>query len=144
MSEFRQTKLFLVDDDPLFLRLLCIEFAQLENIQTVTFTTGEQCLSGLDQLPDIIILDYHLNGLDPDAMNGLDTLDRIKMKLPDVPVIMLSAQDQIEVAISCLHHGAYDYVVKSETYFMRLQKIISTILSFNKMAKDLNWYIDRS
>jgi len=40
---------------------------------------------------------------------------------------MLSAQDKIDVAINCMHHAAFDYVVKSETAFMRLQKIITTI-----------------
>jgi hypothetical protein len=42
-----------------------------------------------------------------------------------------------------MHHKAFDYVVKSETAFMRLQKNITNILSYNKMEKELTWYMDR-
>ena len=76
-------------------------------------------------------------------MNGLETLDKIKTFNPKTPVIMLSSQDKIEVAINCMHHKAFDYVVKSETAFVRLQKIISSIFKYQKMEKQLNWYMDR-
>ncbi|MFA4865007.1 MAG: response regulator, partial [Bacteroidales bacterium] len=61
----------------------------------------------------------------------------------DIPVVMLSSQDKIDVAISCMHHRAFDYVVKSETAFIRLQKIITTIFRYKKMEKELNWYMER-
>jgi two-component system OmpR family response regulator len=77
------------------------------------------------------------------AMNGLATLDQIKTAYPQIPVIILSSQDSIEVAIKCMHHKAYDYVVKSETAFLRLQKIITNIFSYIKLEKELNWYIQR-
>jgi DNA-binding NtrC family response regulator len=57
---------------------------------------------------------------------------------------MLSSQDKIDVAINCMHHRAIDYVVKSETAFIRLQKIITSIFSYKKMEKELNWYMDRA
>jgi DNA-binding NtrC family response regulator len=76
-------------------------------------------------------------------MNGLETLDKITKLDMALPVIMLSSQDRIDVAVECLHHKAIDYVVKNETAFMRLQKIIATILSYNKMEKKLNWFEDR-
>ena len=76
-------------------------------------------------------------------MNGLATLDKIKSMNENIPVIMLSSQDKIDVAISCMHHKAFDYVVKSETAFVRLQKIISTIFEYKKMQKELNWYMER-
>ena len=77
-------------------------------------------------------------------MKGLETLDKIKSINPDIPVVMLSSQDKIEVAINCMHHRAFDYVVKSETAFVRLRKIISTIFRYTKMEKELNWYMERA
>lgn len=136
-------KLFLVDDDALFLKNLEIEFLQHANFSIETFATGELCLKNLPHAPDVIILDYFLNSINKNAMHGIETLDEIKNINPDIPVIMLSAQDKIEVAISCMHHRAVDYVVKSETAFVRLQKIISTIFKYKKMEKELNWYIDK-
>jgi two-component system OmpR family response regulator len=110
-------KLFLVDDDAVFLKSLEIEFLQHA--------------------------DYRLDGIDKNAINGIETLDRIKSYNSDIPVVMLSAQDKIEVAIDCMHHRAFDYVVKSETAFLRLQKIITSIFSYKKMEKELKWYMDR-
>ena len=143
MNEDRKIKIFLVDDDALFLKSLEIEFLDNADFTVETYPTGESCLANLSNNPDVIILDYQLDGIVQGAMNGLDTLDRIKDFNIDIPVIMLSSQDKIEVAINCMHHKAFDYVVKSETAFVRLQKIITTIFKYQKMEKELNWYMDR-
>jgi len=138
-----KVKIFLVDDDAVFLKLLEIEFLLHADFAVQTFATGELCLEHLADDPDLIILDYHLDGIVKNAMNGIETLDKIKALDPDIPVIMLSSQDKIDVAINCMHHRAVDYVVKSETAFMRLQKIITNIFSYKKMEKELNWYMER-
>jgi DNA-binding NtrC family response regulator len=137
-------KLFLVDDDAVFLKSLEIEFLQHADFAIETFETGERCMEKIAQSPDVVILDYHLDGIDKTAMNGMETLDKIKAMNPDIPVIMLSSQDKIDVAINCMHHRAFDYVVKSETAFIRLQKIITTIFTYKKMEKTLNWYMERA
>ena len=143
MNNKNKIKLFLVDDEPLFLKSLEIDFLQHGDFDIETFVTGELCVANLSQQPDIIILDYLLDSIDKNAMNGIETLDKIKDFNPDIPVIMLSAQDKIEVAIDCMHHKATDYVVKSETAFMRLQKIITTVMRIHKMEKELIWYMER-
>ena len=143
MKNENKIKLFLVDDDALFLKKLEIEFLQHADFEIETFATGELCLANLTKNPDVIILDYHLDGIDKNAINGMETLDKIKATNPDIPVIMLSSQDKIAVAIDCMHHRAFDYVVKSETSFMRLQKIITSIFSYRKMEKELSWYMER-
>jgi len=138
-----KVKLFLVDDDAVFLKLLEIEFLQHADFDIETYATGELCIENLSHIPDVIILDYHLDGVDCDAINGIDTLDQIKAFYPEMPVIMLSSQDKIDVAVNCMHHKAFDYVVKSETAFLRLKKIITTILETQKLEKQLNWYMER-
>ncbi len=136
-------KLFLVDDDALFLKSLEIEFLQNDDFIVETFATGELCIENLLHGPDIIILDYHLDGITKNAMNGIETLDKINNFNPAIQVVMLSSQDKIDVAINCIHHSAYDYVVKNETAFIRLQKIIADILNYKRIKKELNWYMDR-
>jgi len=143
MNKINKIKLFLVDDDKLFLKSLEIDFLHHADFDIETFATGELCIANLSHQPDVIILDYFLDSVDRDAINGIETLDKIKAFNPDIPVIMLSAQDKIDVAINCMHHKATDYVVKSETAFMRLQKIITTVMQFNKMEKELSWYMER-
>jgi len=122
MMKNEKIKLFLVDDDTFYLKSLEIDFLQRADFCIETFTTGEQCLENLSHNPDIIVLDYYLDSMDKTAINGIQTLDKIN---------------------ECMHHKAFDYVVKSETAFMRLQKIITTIFKYKKMEKELIWYMER-
>ena len=137
-------RIFLVDDDELFLKSLELKFMAEADFEIETFVSGAECIKSLGNTPDVIILDYHLDGIDKNAMNGIEVLDKILELKSEIPVVMLSSQDKIEVAIMCMHHKAFDYVVKSETAFVRLQKIITRIFDMRKMEKTLNWYIDRA
>jgi two-component system OmpR family response regulator len=143
MNIKNKIKLFVVDDDAVYLKLVEIEFLQYPDFELETYVTGEICIENLSHAPDLIILDYHLDGVDKNVMNGIQTLDKIKAINPGIPVVMLSAQDRIEVAISCMHHKAFDYIVKSETAFLRLQKVIATILDTQKLEESLEWYMER-
>jgi DNA-binding NtrC family response regulator len=137
-----KNRIFLVDDDKLYLKMLEIELQDNNNFILETFTTGEVCLDNLSKKPDVIVLDYYLDNLDKNAMNGIQVLDKIKLINPNIPVVILSCQDKIDVAIDCMHHFAFDYIVKSETAFVRLKKVISTIIHIKETEKALNWYMD--
>ncbi len=139
----KKIKIFLVDDDAVFLKLLEIELIEHAEFMIETYATGELCIQSLSGKPDVIILDYLLNGIESSAMNGIETLDQIKAFDPEITVVMLSAQDKIDVAINCMHHKAFDYVVKSETASFRIEKIISSIFETKKLKNQLNWYMDR-
>ena len=143
MKTIKKVKIFLVDDDALYLKVLENDFKNSYDFYIETYSTGEECIANIGNEPDIIVLDYYLDGIDKTAMNGMATLDRIKIEYPKLPVIMLSSQDSIEVAVDCMHHKAADYVVKSETAFVRLQKIVTNILKYNKIETQLNWYMER-
>jgi DNA-binding NtrC family response regulator len=142
MRNEQRVKLFLVDDDPMYLKMLEIELQQNREFELEKFATGEQCIANLYLKPDVVILDYYLDNYDKTAMNGIQVLDKIKEIDPAISVIMLSAQDKIEVAVNCMHHNAFDYIVKSETAFIRLRKAISIITRIKKTEKALNWYMD--
>ena len=143
MNNNSKANIFVVDDDEMYLKMIEIEFLQYPGFKLETFATGEICIENLSHEPDLIILDYHLDGIDKQAMNGIQALDKIKEINPLIPVVMLSSQDKIEVAINCIHHKASDYIVKSETAFLRLQKVIATILDTQKLEESLEWYMER-
>jgi two-component system, OmpR family, response regulator len=143
MINEKKILLFLVDDDALFLKSLQNEFTLNTESEIKTFVTGELCIESISENPDVIILDYFLNSVDKNAVNGLETLDRIKAINPGIPVIMLSSQDKIDVAVNCMKHQAFDYIVKSETAFLRLQRTITTIFHYQKIEKALSWYMEK-
>lgn len=142
MSNEKKTKIFLVDDDPLYLKMLEIELSNNEEFIIESFATGEICLANLDKKPDVIVLDYFLDSFDKSAMNGIQVLDKIKSTNPEISVVMLSSQDKIEVAVNCMHHKAFDYIVKSETAYIRLRKAIAVIAHIKKTERALNWYME--
>lgn len=143
MDKEKRIKVFLVDDDALLLKDLQLQFESQGIYETQTFSSGEECIMKLDQKPNVIVLDYHLDGINKNVMNGIQTLDKIKSYNNEIAVIILSSQDKIDVAVNCMHHKALDYVIKSETAFLRLHKIITTVYQFNKIEKELKWYMDR-
>src|SRR5688572_8505443 len=78
-----------------------------EGYRVLTATTGPEGLQlARDEAPDLIILDVMLPGLD-----GLEIARRIQAG-GGVPVLMLSAKDQIEDKVAGLEAGADDYLVK--------------------------------
>src|SRR3982751_6080891 len=143
MNGNKKISIFLVDDDAMYLRILSSELSEEPQYDIKTFSTGERCLEHLSDRPDVIVLDYYLNGIERSALNGLETLKKIKATHPEIPVIMLSAQDKIEVAVNCMKLQAFEYIVKSETAFTRLHSAISTMLHYKKMEKTLSWYMEK-
>jgi two-component system OmpR family response regulator len=142
-------RVFLVDDDEMYLHTL--EHNLKKNLDSTvalkTFPTGEECLKELDQSPDIIVLDYELNTKDKTAMNGIEVLKKIKSINPNIQVVMLSGQDNLEIAVNCLKNGAHDYVIKSESAFVRTTHLVKNIiynLNLKREAKRYefwNWVI---
>ena len=144
MSTTKEKTIFCIDDDYHHNEILENYLKQRYPFKVVTFTSGEEALAQLDtQKPTVIILDYYLDKTNHTAKNGLEILKMVKEKNPEIFVIILSGQEKIEIAVDTLKHGAFDYVVKSETAFVRLQKIISAIFHYKKMEKELNWYMER-
>lgn len=133
---------FLVDDDNMFLKSLEHHLQQKlkHNIIIKAFSTGESFLKNLTQKPDVVILDYYLNGQDQHAMNGVQVLEKIKLTHPEAAVIMLSGQDKMQVAIDSMKLGAYDYVVKNENAFLRAQNVIKNAMASLKMSRELKYY----
>lgn len=140
MTNQKKMKVFLVDDDPIFQKVLETQFKERTQYEIKTFSTGEDCLKQLTENPDIIFLDYQLNSLSPKAQTGLQILNKIKAINPRIEVVMLSSQDHIEVAVNCMKHDAFDYIVKSESAFMRAQKAVSAILNLKRIKKELIFY----
>jgi two-component system, NtrC family, response regulator AtoC len=99
--------IFIVDDEQAISKLLSYWAKDKWKYQVDTFATAEDALRNLGKKPDVILLDIMLPGMD-----GIETLKRIKQTEEDLPVLMLSAQGSIEVAVEALRYGAFDYFTK--------------------------------
>jgi DNA-binding NtrC family response regulator len=132
MSEPRK-KIFIVDDDQVLAEMLKDHLSKMSAYDIKIFESGEACLSNISERPGIIFLDFYLNSVNKDAMNGLEVLQEIKKTDPDIDVVMLSGQDKIDVAVKTMQYGAFDYIVKGESSFYRAEKAVYNIYRFRKL-----------
>lgn len=137
MATEQKRTVFLVDDEPIQNEMLKDYLSERFVYDLKTFENGEDALAQMHQSPEIVVLDYHLNSHKSDAKNGVEVLKAIKDKHPDVQVIMLSGQDKLEIAVDSMKYGAYDYVVKGETAFSRMENIFNNVSELHK-SKTVN------
>ena len=119
---FNSQKIFLVDDDPFCRQLIecAIRNAGYDDVQT--FENGAACLDALIEEPTIIFLDQMMG-----SVSGTDALKTIKRFNPDIYVVLVSGQQQVQVAVDSLKYGAFDYVVKDEQLANRLALVLAKI-----------------
>lgn len=137
MATDQKRTVFLVDDEPIQNEMLKDYLSERFMFDIKTFDNGEEALGQMHLAPEIIVLDYHLNLHKSDAKNGVEVLKELKDKYPASQVIMLSGQDKLEIAVDSMKYGAYDYVVKGETAFSRMENIFNNICDL-QLAKTVN------
>ncbi|OIN59278.1 sigma-54-dependent transcriptional regulator [Arsenicibacter rosenii] len=107
--------IFVVEDDVFYGTMLEYHLTLNPDYSVVRFETGKALLNNLHRKPSVITLDYSL----PD-MNGEAVLKLVRKQFPDVPVIIISGQEDISTAVTLLKNGAYDYIVKDDNTKDRL------------------------
>jgi two-component system OmpR family response regulator len=120
--------IFVVEDDNFFLEVVTDDLSENESYAVKGFSSAEACLENLNENPDVIVLDFYLDKENPDAMNGMEALEKINALDPNIKVIMLSGQDSLDVAGTLLDKGAFDYVIKDSDAIKILQKKITKAL----------------
>ncbi len=129
------TKIFLIDDDSIFCRGVQRALENDGDTDVTYFNSGEDFLSNLHQLPDIVIVDFHLPG-----KNGIEILKQIKQYNDETAVIILSGQERIEIVVEAYQNGADAYIIKNGQALFELRnsvKNLSKSVSYRKEAEHL-------
>ncbi len=129
MNTFR---IFIVEDDAIFAKVLKHHLLLNSDYEVEIFADGKSCLANLYRNPSAITLDYYLPGF-----SGLDILKKIKEFNPELPVVIVSGQQDISTAIELLRKGAYDYVLKDEDTKTRLWNIMKNIRENAKLKQKI-------
>ncbi|MCH7644269.1 MAG: sigma-54-dependent Fis family transcriptional regulator [Myxococcales bacterium] len=100
-------RVLVIDDDP-GVRDYMEALVSRQGYEVFAAVDGEEALRNLDTTrPDLVTLDVVLPGMD-----GLKTLDKLKQRLPDVPVVMLSGHGQARNIVEAMRRGASDFLRK--------------------------------
>ncbi len=132
MSTF---KIFVVEDDPFYGEMLKYHISLNPDYVVEKFENGKECLNNLYKNPAVISLDYSL----PD-MSGLEVLKKVKEHNSEIPVIIVSGQEDVSTAVNLLKEGAYDYFVKDDETKDRIWNALKNIrekLTLEKQIDDL-------
>ncbi len=115
-------RIFIVDDDPEYSALLQFQLRKIEDVDIAMFSSGEEALAHLHKEPNLMLLDLVMPG-----QGGLETLRQAKLSMPQLPVIVVSSQTVVDVALEALKYGAYDYVTKGHDDTMKISRLAEQI-----------------
>ena len=127
------TRFFVVDDDRHYARLLSYRIDKAKDHEVHVFHSGEDALDALDAVrPDLVLLDIMMPGL-----GGMETLRRLQLFEPDLPVVMISAQGTADVAVEAMKGGATDYVTKGHDDLVKLDVVVERLKDRVRLAREV-------
>ena len=125
-------KIFIVEDDPFYGRLLQHHLSMNPDYEVSVYTNGNDVLKNLHLAPDVICVDFGL----PD-MTGDKLLAKVKQYDANLPVIVISGQDEISVAVDLLKKGARDYIIKGDNTNDLLWRSIINVREHSNLKQEV-------
>ena len=134
---YRKLNLYVVDDIDYYCKLVKINLEQVGYNNIEVFYNGEDVINKLKyDNPDCIILDHILSD---NGLNGNDVLSYITINNPNIKVIILSGQENIEVAANMIKQGAYDYIIKNDLAFFNLKNTLYRLEDSVNQKEKTEW-----
>ena len=117
-------RVLIVDDEPQVLNVLKDLVVSL-GYTVVTANRAASAIAAVsaEPRPDAVLLDMTM----PGSLNGLEALQVIKAHHPDLPVIMVTANIDEELARAALREGALDYIMKPLN-IARLREVLAAAM----------------
>lgn len=132
MHEPETIRIFVIEDDPVYTKFLQYVLGLNPDFEVTCFSTGKEFVQQLHRRPAIVTLDYAL----PD-MPGEAVLRQIREFDPDIPVIVVSAQERIRTAVELLKAGAFDYISKDDDAKDRILNSIQNALQKSTLLREI-------
>lgn len=124
--------IFIVEDDPWYGEILAYHLSLNPELEIERFTNGKDCMASLHKKPNLITIDFSL----PD-INGMELFKKIKAVHADIPIIVISAQEDVGTAVELLRMGATDYLVKDDNTKDLLWNAVNRIRENQLLKKEV-------
>jgi diguanylate cyclase (GGDEF)-like protein len=133
-EEIPRTRILIVEDDDDQRQLICealgVYYGDSDCCNIVGVATAAECLEMRLESFDVVLQDFHL----PD-MPGLALLEKI-LSRADLPVIMVTGDNNCTVAAEAIRRGALDYVVKLGDYLFSIPVVVDKNIRLHRMKKE--------
>lgn len=125
-------KIFIVEDDPWYGGILEYHLSLNPDYSITRFTSGKELLANLHKEPDLITVDFSL----PD-FSGDKLYQKITATNSQIPVIVISGQEDISTAVNLLKMGVTDYLVKDDNTKDLLWNAVIKIRQTGELKKEV-------
>src|SRR5688572_24978389 len=123
LDKIKENLIFLVEDNEMYSMVLDYILTKYRQCKVIRYNTAEECLHDINMNPDLVIMDYYLP-----QMNGLEAIKKIKQYNPEISVIALTGQNDIDVVKELLDAGVNKYFQKAKDPIEKVCKAIDNML----------------
>ncbi|HTJ48428.1 MAG TPA: response regulator [Cyclobacteriaceae bacterium] len=120
---------FIIDDDPVYLKFMQNHFRLLGGFKTEVYATGEEALKNLSKEPFMIILDHNLQEA---TKNGIHYLKEIRRANNKIPVVYITGDTDPELSKKVNNIGVEGFIIKDNAFLVYLRTVLDDILSGKK------------
>ncbi len=119
-----QHKIFFLEDNRTQILVLKLAFSGFENVEVSYFSKGKELIEALEVTPDIAIVDLMLPDID-----GLELIKTVREKSPATKIVVISAQEDVNIIAAVQKEGVFNYIVKSESSLSYLRQVIADLIA---------------
>ncbi|MBN1820714.1 MAG: response regulator [Prolixibacteraceae bacterium] len=130
MQNTRNPLIFVVIESPIYNNLVVGFLKSRKYNNVMSFSKGEESLEHLKLNPDMFVCSYSMEDI-----NGMELMKKVKAELPETDFFFLSGQNDVEVAVNIVKHGATDYIVKNDKALAKLARSIDYTVNTTKSSK---------
>lgn len=119
-------RIFIVDDDLVYLEIMKNEISELTDIEIETFTSAEDCLMQMHLHPDLIVLDFNLDSTNPKNMTGYEAAKAFFLENPKLKILFISGERNEFLLNEYKKYRSIDFILKTDYGCNQIQqKIVS-------------------
>jgi len=131
-----KSKLLIVDDDTEYLKSLANVLKR--DFSVLTASSSKEAKALLQSRPDLALLDIRLDDADPNNREGIEILKFIKREMPTIPVVMMTAYGDIDIAVEAMKLGAADFIQKTRMDIREYRKAIQNVLEKTRLERKVS------
>jgi len=130
--------IYILDDDPIFSFALEMWLRSEGKYMVKVFLNTKDFFDAFEEFqPDTVILDFELGNKAHGMKNGGEVAKKVMSFDKEIPVLMLSGQKELQVAVDLFIHGIVDYIVKDDTFHDHLKHALLRLQQMQKLKSEI-------